>query len=728
MQTWIRSASVAIALFAGAAHALNVTGEARGGDTGDRDPGAPAALPGPLAETGGLTNLGRAAVEVRLVGTHALLRLSESAQNATSLNGDTDALDEVLATYDVSTGELLVLGAALDDAAPVRFDGDYAWFFVDEAAQGQSDLNADGDKDDLILHVVPFGSALALNLGLAAVPTSLVVDGGHATFAVREGKQGNTDLNGDGDKIDEVWFVFDAGSGVLDAVGLAIDSATLAIAGNYAIAGVNENDEGKLDLNGDGDTSDAIAHVFDRAHGSVHSLGQAVISAAISGSTGIFRVSESNNAGLDLNGDGDTSDNVLVSSNLSTGISTSLGLAVVAAPVLEGPWLVAIVGEAAQGAGDLNGDGDTSAADKVLHLVDLASGNVVNARLAISTGAAPLFVTDGQRFAVWVDETAQAKHDRNGDGDTVDTVIGVFDAGSATSVNLGTIGKFSGGEGGRALVYVSEMQQGAGDLNGDGDVFDDVLYALDATAQSGASLGVATEPALAASIAGDRIAFVVSEDAQGVDANQDGDLVDSVMVIQPFGFSSLAGASFAVGGLAYAGNFVLALVDEGGEGVDLNGDFDHADLVAHVVFGGVPPTVYCTGKPNSAGCVPSIGSSGTAFLSDDQMLYLFATQMLMHKNVVFWYGLGGPDAAPFAGGTLCSKAPHKRSPLGVTGGGVGACGGAIAFNFEAYIESGQDPELAIGVEVCGQFVSRDPFDAAGNYVSLTDAIRLTIAP
>ncbi|MCC6405671.1 MAG: hypothetical protein IT453_00795 [Planctomycetes bacterium] len=728
MQTWIRSASVAIALFAGAANAQNVTGETRARESSGRDPLGPAAPPSPFADSGGLTNLGRAAVDVRLVGTHGLLRLSESAQNATSLNGDGDALDEVLATYDVASGELLVLGKALDAAAPVRFDGDYAWFFVDEAAHGPSDLNSDGDKDDLVLHVGPFGSAQALNLGLAAVVTSLVVDGAHATFAVREGKQGNTDLNGDGDKSDDVWFVFDASSATLHAVGLAIDGATLAIAGDYVVAGVNENDEGKLDLNGDGDVSDAIAHVFDRAHGSVHSLGQAVTSAVISGSTAVLRVSESNNAGLDLNGDGDTTDSVLVSSDLETGISASLGLAVAAAPVLEGPWLVAVVAEAAQGAGDLNGDGDTNAADKVLHLVDLTDGSVVNSRLAISTSVSPLFVTDGQRFAVWVDESAQAKQDRNGDGDTVDLVIGVFDAGSATSVNLGTIGKFSGGEGARALVYVNEMAQGAGDLNGDGDVFDDVLYALDAAAKSGVSLGVATEPSLAAAVAGDRIAFVVSEDAQGVDANQDGDQLDSVMVIQPFGSGSLAGASLAVGGLAYAGNFVLALVDEGGEDVDLNGDLDHADRVAHVVFGGVPPTVYCTGKPNSAGCVPAIGSSGTAFLSDDQMLYLFATQMLMHKNVVFWYGLGGPDAAPFAGGTLCSKAPHKRSPLGVTGGGVGACGGAIAFNFEAYIESGKDPELAIGVEVCGQFVSRDPFDAAGNYVSLTDAIRLTIAP
>ena len=97
-----------------------------------------------------------------------------------------------------------------------------------------------------------------------------------------------------------------------------------------------------------------------------------------------------------------------------------------------------------------------------------------------------------------------------------------------------------------------------------------------------------------------------------------------ITTVQPFGGGSLSGASVAAKSVVFAGNFLLVAVDESGEDADLNDDVDHSDAVAHIVFGGVPPTVYCTAKVNSAGCTPVISSSGTAFLSDAEPLFVIA--------------------------------------------------------------------------------------------------------
>lgn len=717
MQTWIRSACGLLALVPGATHAL----AAGGPELGPSD-----------SVSGGSLNLDWAARDVQMVGTHALLVVSESDHDTTDLDGDGDALDDVLVLYDMTTSSSAVLGRALAASQPVRFDGDRVWFFVDEDAQGQTDLNADGDKSDTVLHVYTIAQASLRSAPVAIVPSSLVVDGAHATFLVPEAKQGNTDLNGDADKTDEVWHVFDADTGSVDNLWLAVDGATLSLGGGYVVGAVDENDQGKQDLNGDGDATDTVAAAFDLTLGLSHSLGYAATASVIVGDKVVLRVPESSQGSVDLNGDGDVGDLVLVEVDLPTGVAQSLSLAVATAPVLLEGQLAFLVAEAGQSAGDLNGDGDTNAADKVLHVLDLSSGTLVNSQLAVSTAVSPSFLGDGTRFLVWVDENAQGKVDRNGDGDTADAVLAAWDASSGVARDLGTIGSYAGGEiangNVRALVRVTENLQGGVDFNLDGDVFDDVLFAVDAATAKATNLGVATDAEAEADVAFDRAAFVVDEIAHGVDVNGDGDLWDDVLVVAPFGSGSLSGALAAVTALAFEGNYVVALVDETSEEVDLNGDADQADAIAHVFFGGTPPTVYCTAKPNSAGCLPALVVSGTPFLSDPAPFWITATEVLPKKPAVFHYGLGGPDAVPFAGGTLCSKGPFGRTKVTLTGTVMYGCGGAITINMKHYILSGVDPRLVEGAEVCGQWYTRDPDDVAGNYVNLTDAVRFVITP
>jgi hypothetical protein len=73
---------------------------------------------------------------------------------------------------------------------------------------------------------------------------------------------------------------------------------------------------------------------------------------------------------------------------------------------------------------------------------------------------------------------AEKQGDRNGDGDLTDAVLGVYDGRTGTVHNL-RLATFADQGGlapdGRSVVLVPEVQQGK-DLNGDGDLLDNVLH------------------------------------------------------------------------------------------------------------------------------------------------------------------------------------------------------------------------------------------------------------
>lgn len=137
-------------------------------------------------------------------------------------------------------------------------------------------------------------------------------------------------------------------------------------------------------------------------------------------------------------------------------------------------------------------------------------------------------------------------------------------------------------------------------------------------------------------------------------------------------------------------------------------------------------SVYCTSKTNSLGCLPGILATGTPSAGRNTAAYtIFTSQALPGKAGLLFYGIFGPNAAPFQGGHLCVAPPTKRTPLQTsTATGSPPCTGVFSFNFNAHIQSGTDPELNYGRQVWAQWWTRDSGVASGT--SLTNGLTFTI--
>jgi hypothetical protein len=142
----------------------------------------------------------------------------------------------------------------------------------------------------------------------------------------------------------------------------------------------------------------------------------------------------------------------------------------------------------------------------------------------------------------------------------------------------------------------------------------------------------------------------------------------------------------------------------------------------------VAATVYCSSKLNSSSCVPRMGFSGTPSATFASPFTITATQVLNQKNGVFFYGTSGRSFAPFQGGFKCVQSPTRRTGTLFSGGSVGPvdCSGALSLDFNAWIQSGADPNLLAGTVVDGQFWYRD--GAASSGTGLSEAIELVILP
>jgi len=228
--------------------------------------------------------------------------------------------------------------------------------------------------------------------------------------------------------------------------------------------------------------------------------------------------------GRDLNGDGDRFDAVLHVVDAPTGITTNVGAA--GGFSYQGDRIVFFVFEGDAGS-DLNGDGDPF--DAVLHVFDVSTGTTINLGFA---AAVPTFGPN--QLAFWVHERAQGSTDLNGDGDALDIVLHVRDFGTGAMTNLGLAGTFDSPQfefQGRWLAFlVSEREDGARDLNGDGDADDLVLHLSNALTGGTRNLGLAlSAESPAFQIHQDRLALLVSETAQGGDLNDDDDATDFVV-------------------------------------------------------------------------------------------------------------------------------------------------------------------------------------------------------
>lgn len=139
------------------------------------------------------------------------------------------------------------------------------------------------------------------------------------------------------------------------------------------------------------------------------------------------------------------------------------------------------------------------------------------------------------------------------------------------------------------------------------------------------------------------------------------------------------------------------------------------------------PQVVGAGKLNSAGCIPTIATSGTPTFGGAGAFTISASNVLSQSPGLLVYGFGTNFTA-FQGGTLYVPAP-MRMPLQVSGGtGAGNCSGTFAVDFNARIHSGADPLLVPGATVTAQYYYRDPADPAGFASGLSNAVRFTICP
>lgn len=137
------------------------------------------------------------------------------------------------------------------------------------------------------------------------------------------------------------------------------------------------------------------------------------------------------------------------------------------------------------------------------------------------------------------------------------------------------------------------------------------------------------------------------------------------------------------------------------------------------------PTPYCTAKVDSAGCVPSVGATGTASLASSDLV-VYCDQVLSQQfGLLFW---GGEELQlPLLGGTLCVGGSLVRTPVQFSNGlGFGNCSGRLELAFDsAYL---QTSGLAPGDDVFVQWWYRDPGALPATPVGLSNGLRFTVRP
>jgi hypothetical protein len=345
---------------------------------------------------------------------------------------------------------------------------------------------------------------------------------------------------------------------------------------------VSEAEQGGLDLNGDGDACDRIAFVLELEPLHFRSTGLALGDDAeertlwsCDGEAAAFAVSERAQGGLDRNGDGDAEDLVLVHLEGATPVAHPLAVRKILAG---GAWIACALDEAAQGARDLDFDGDADGT--VLWLLDRRDGS----ELAFG-------LRDAQPLAIASDDVALRLAERdgidlNGDGDDDDeAVFEVFDgatrllqnttlvlASDAVASAAGTFG-----------VSVSEAGMGLGDLTGDGDADDAVFYVYSPARGFSVNLGLSVPLYPPPAVDGERYLLFAREAARARDANGDGDRDDWTVHVFEAGPGVLYDTQLASQGSAVLlGGWVAVSVSEAMQGSsDLDGDGEASGNVVH---------------------------------------------------------------------------------------------------------------------------------------------------
>ncbi len=422
---------------------------------------------------------------------HAVFALvAHEAAASEDLNGDGDLDDPVLVVYDAETDRLLETGFALTVDRPFVF-GDRVHFMVRESRQGGTDLNGDGDAEDDVAFWLDIDSGAVHNAGLTTYRDP-VPFGDWLAIRVTEKNQGPTDLNGDGDETDEVVHVVDLVTGLVTNLGMS-SNGELRADSHLLVFGASEYGD-RTDYDGDGNIEyEGVVHVHDVLNGQTHNVGVSVT----------FWVASPQIEGLVFFGDSSDpySQYPVLALEANTGVLRPTGITTqqplvawetfVGAPPQQtsDPFLVADV---------LTGETRSLSSSRFFAkfedgLLTTHYGNPTGSfwaydplldeewALGVPTSAGShASDRDGHR-ASWVVVENYADLDLNGDGDTMDQILKVYDrcTGQTFTIELAAMGfnpRQHSFERGRLAFLVPEERQGGTDLNGDGDTDDTVLH------------------------------------------------------------------------------------------------------------------------------------------------------------------------------------------------------------------------------------------------------------
>ena len=304
----------------------------------------------------------------------------------------------------------------------------------------QFDLTGDGDLRDTVLQVLDTASSQPVPRVLGPADAA-VVSGGTVAFLRPEaagapGQPDGVDLTGDGDTTDRVVFLARRGE---EPTNLRRAATALALSDQVLAALVSEGDEGR-DLDGDGDQSDTVAAVHPVGDGTWTDLGRAADALGVEGEMVTLLTPQ------------DDGTHVLQVYDAAAGrFLVGVGAPIAAPPAEDfvlggepGRELVAFRTREATAGRDLNGDGDTQ--DDVLQVYDRATNTLLNlgetvrpCRFEACDPRVPYRVgrntvtflsfecDDGHGGLVDAGCPAPGGTDRNGDGDASDLVVETVD-------------------------------------------------------------------------------------------------------------------------------------------------------------------------------------------------------------------------------------------------------------------------------------------------------------
>jgi hypothetical protein len=502
----------------------------------DSDPDVPGSSPI-------VTNLQLAGGPLGGSGIRFRLAAASEAGEGRDLDGDGDTEDLVVQLLELFPPAFTNTGLALDPLGPLpavepEIDSSDALgvFVVNETATGR-DANENGVPDERTTWV--FDRRAGTLRDLPFLHMAVELDGELAAFWVP----------GDPGTI----HVLDARYGSLTVVP---DDGSLLLVREEIVAFLRP-EAGAVDLTGDGDTEDAgVLQLYDARTRLVENTGWATHNVRWVPGLLALLVDEGAQGDPDLDGEPGTG-TALVLLELdtlavriprvacSTFASTTRGFV-----LLQDEGLL----------GDRNGDGDD------LDVVPLVHDPRRDVTIAPGIAARPEVFEGGDWLGLSADQ---------------DEELLVLDLRTGAVQRLGLAGFWIGGLPGHLLALRPERGV---DLNRDGDQHDHVLFAWSEREQAGRNVGLAVGN-FAGSAFGQALLTVI-ESSQGADLNRDGDREDLVLTV----FNAESGVVYplalGLGGIPQPpsdfGSTVVP-VSEPAQGVDLNGDGDMLDAVLHKV-------------------------------------------------------------------------------------------------------------------------------------------------